>query len=351
MSERTYRRQFEHYCDFPALNAELIATATATHAAIAVMDCSFIAKSGKHTDGLDQFYNGSHSRVERGLEVSLLGVVDVVTQTGYALTAMQTAAKADFPQLSRVDQAIDDLERHRHLLPQQVRYLAVDGFYAKAQFVDAVVELELDLISKLRCDANLRYLYTGEQKPRGAKRKYAGKVDLSTPAGFEWVGEVQPGVNLYTALLWHVTLKRRVRLAYVQDQRNRSKPSYVVLFSSDVKQSALEIYQLYKLRFQIEFLFRDAKQYTGLSDCQARSAKKLDFHFNASCLALNLAKYEALEQAGNGAPVVFSMASCKRRAFNEHLLETFITKLDLSPSLIKSHPNYSDLCSYGILAA
>lgn len=119
----------------------------------------------------------------------------------------------------------------------------------------------------------------------------------------------------------------------------------------DMEQSALEIYQFYKLRFQIEFLFRDAKQYTGLSDTQARSAKKLDFHFNASFLALNLAKYEALKAAGNAEPMVFSMASCKRRALNEHLLETFITKLDLSPSLIKSHPNYSDLCSYGSLAA
>ena len=61
MSERTYRRQFDQFCDFPALNAQLYAfggakpyeTATDSHAAIAVMDCSFIAKSGKQTDGLD----------------------------------------------------------------------------------------------------------------------------------------------------------------------------------------------------------------------------------------------------------------------------------------------------------
>lgn len=351
MSERTYRRQFDEYCDFPSLNAELIATATATHAAIAVMDCTFIAKSGKHTNGLDQFYNGSHSRVERGLELSLFGVVDVVTQTGYALTAMQSAAKAEFPELSRIDQAIDDLERHRHHLPPQVRYLAVDGFYAKAEFVDAAVALKLEVVSKLRRDANLRYLYTGEQKPRGARRKYAGKVDLSAPEGFEPVDEVQPGVMLYSGLVWHITLKRQVRLAYLQDNRKAAKTSYVVLFSSDVQQSALEVYQFYKLRFQIEFVFRDAKQYTGLSDAQARSAKKLDYHFNASLLALNLAKYEILEAQGNAQPIVFSMASCKRRALNEHLLEAFIAKLDLSPSLIKSHPNYPNLCSYGILAA
>ena len=45
------------------------------------------------------------------------------------------------------------------------------------------------------------------------------------------------------------------------------------------------------------------------------------------------------------------MASLKRRALNQHLLERFIVNLDLEPSLIKSHPNYSTLCDYGAIAA
>jgi hypothetical protein len=44
----------------------------------------------------------------------------------------------------------------------------------------------------------------------------------------------------------------------------------------------------YKARFQIEFLFRDAKQFTGLNDHQVRDQKKLDFHLNLSLTALNL---------------------------------------------------------------
>ncbi|WP_372726544.1 hypothetical protein [Nostoc sp. C057] len=43
-------------------------------------------------------------------------------------------------------------------------------------------------------------------------------------------------------------------------------------------------------------MFRDAKQFTGLSDCQARDVKKLDFHFNASFTALNIAKLDAHRQ-------------------------------------------------------
>jgi len=45
------------------------------------------------------------------------------------------------------------------------------------------------------------------------------------------------------------------------------------------------------------------------------------------------------------------MASYKWRGFNYHLLERFIDKLDLEPTLIKSHPNYSNLCDYGVIAA
>ncbi len=111
------------------------------------------------------------------------------------------------------------------------------------------------------------------------------------------------------------------------------------------------IYIYYKSRFQIEFLFRDSKQFTGLADCQARDLTKLDFHFNASLTALNLAKWDAIQQHNCSTNFVFSMASYKRRALNYHLLERFIDKLDLEPTLIKSHPNYSNLYNYGAIAA
>lgn len=98
-------------------------------------------------------------------------------------------------------------------------------------------------------------------------------------------------------------------------------------------------------------MFRDGKQFTGLADCQARDLTKLDFHFNSSLTALNLAKWDAVQQHNSDSDFVFSMASYKRRALNYHLLERFIDKLDLDPTLIKSHPNYSTLYEYGAIAA
>lgn len=315
------------------------------------MDCSFLAKSGKATFGIDRFWNGCASRVEKGLEVSLVSVVNVKSAVSYALSAQQTFAQGTLPSFSRLEQYLYHLDSVRFLLPSSVRYLAVDGAYAKAPFVSGVMGLKLQVISKLRTDANLRYLYTGTQKPRGRKRKYDGKVDLQEVSRLTFVETVQPQLDLYTAVVWSVSLQRPIRLAYLLDSHTPKRKRFVVLFSTDLEQDPKQIFQFYQLRFQIEFLFRDAKQFTGLADSQARDVIKLDFHFNASLTALNLAKYQAHQQHDAQTPFVFSMASVKRRALNRHLLDTFIANLDLVPSVIKSHPNYESLCAYGSITA
>ena len=66
-----------------------------------------------------------------------------------------------------------------------------------------------------------------------------------------------------------------VRVVVVgETSTNRS----AVLFSTDINLAAARLYRYDNARVQIEFLFRDAKQFTGLTDCQARSQAKLAFH-------------------------------------------------------------------------
>lgn len=187
-----------------------------------------------------------------------MGVVNVETEVAYALSAEQTMASADLPHdVTRLDQALFHLEIVRPQLPQDVEYLAVDGAYAKEPFVTGALHLDLHISSKLRSDANLRYLYTGVQKSRGRPRKYDGKVDFQDLSCLSWVETVEPGLDLYTALVWSVALKRELRLVYLLNTQDSKQPRYVLLFSTDIHQTALEIYSLYSLRFQIEFLFRN----------------------------------------------------------------------------------------------
>ena len=76
-------------------------------------------------------------------------------------------------------------------------------------------------------------------------------------------------------------------------------------------------------------MFRDAKQFTGLSDCQSPHPQRLNFHFNASLTCLKLAKYQAYNCHLSSQIFVFLMASYKRLQLYRHLLSTFINKLDL----------------------
>ena len=140
-------------------------------------------------------------------------------------------------------------------------------------------------------------------------------------------------------------LKRHLRLVLV---RHRPTGRYARLFSTDVALSAQTLYRYYKARFQIEFLFRDAKQFTGLGDCQARSASKLRFHFNASLSAVSFAKLEG-RQGSDKQGVPFSMASVKRRCFNQHLVDRILDQLATEDRLDKSGPLYEELCNYGTI--
>ena len=57
-----------------------------------------------------------------------------------------------------------------NLLADEI-YTVVDGYFSKQKFVDGVRELALHQIGKLRCDANMRYLYTGPK--RGTRLRQA----------------------------------------------------------------------------------------------------------------------------------------------------------------------------------
>jgi hypothetical protein len=357
-SERTISRQLRRDFDFASFNLQAMQSAiNPTSTLIAVQDASFIPKSGHHTYGLDRFFNGCAGRPQRGLEISALAVVDVSANCAYTLAVSQTpptpAPSPQQKQLTRVDNYLAQVSENRHLLPAQISYLVVDGFYAKLKYVDGARRLNLHLITKLRCDANLRYLFTGQQKKRGRRRRYDGKVNFQDLSGFDSIGRVkgEDHLDMYTAVVNHISLKRDLRVVIVINRANPKKIRYAVITATDTGLDAAEIYRLYRARFQIEFLFRDAKQFTGLADCQSRNQQALQFHFNAALSTLNLARVETVKAHSGTDPLVFSMSSWKQRAFNEQMLRMIIDKLALDHSFVKNHPCYDELRTYGSIAA
>jgi hypothetical protein len=218
LNEKSYRRHYLQGFDFTRINGLLIGQAIGAKAVqIAVMDSSFVSKSGKSTYGMDWFYNGSLGRSERGLEISVIAVIAPESHQRYSLSVKQTPAQLSKAKKPRVHQRISrrTIEELQALLEQQPQR-------------------------------------EGPQKNRGAKRKYDGKVDLKELSRFTHVQQLQPGLELYTHVVWHVSLKRLIRLACLVERRKLGKVGHALLFSTDLELDATRILSYYQSRFQIE---------------------------------------------------------------------------------------------------
>lgn len=91
MSEKRFSRWYARELNFCGFNVQLLHQALPTESdKIAAIDASFMSKSGRHTEGLGWFYNGSVGEAQRGLELSMISVVDIPSNTAYALDARQT---------------------------------------------------------------------------------------------------------------------------------------------------------------------------------------------------------------------------------------------------------------------
>lgn len=361
-SERSYARQFAQPFPWLAYHAQVIQRAVpATHELIAAQDASFIPKSGKKTYGLGKFYNGCAGRAERGLEISALAVIDVAQKGAYAAAVAQTPApvpqlKKEQAELTRLDHAIVQLQTARPHLPNWIRYLAADGWYAKQKYVDAAVALDLAVVTKLRNDANMRFRFTGPRTgQRGRPKTYDGKVNWQDLSRFEQVDtaplDLAPGVAVFTTELYHCSLKRWLRVVVLVWHTADGKRHHAILATTDLTCTAANVLRFYQARFQLEFLFRDGKQFAGLTEGQARNAAALDFHFNAALATVSAARAAAAQTQESAEPFVFSLASQKQIAFNEHFLAAISAKFGYDLSRWKNHPAYEELRTYGALAA
>jgi len=355
LSARTFARQFDQVFDFIGFNRALIdAAIPVERPRLLVFDPCFIPKAGKHTPERAYFWHGCHGRAEKGLEVSAFSVVDLEHNTGYSLSVQQTPAPVDgrAEDETLIDAYLAHLRTVAPYLHSDETHLGVDGQFANKKWLNGVEAVGLQTIGKLRCDANMRFFYTGPRRAHGSgqQKTYDGKVDWQDLSRFDYITD-QDGLELYTQVLNHVSFKRTLRVVVVLDRRTPDKPRYALLFSTDLELDAVTLFYMYKARFQIEFIFRDAKQFTGLTQAQTRDPQRLHFHFNASLTTLNIAKIEQRQAQPDDQPMVYSIASVKACYFNELFLQRFFSTFGWDGSWIKKSPLYQRLREFGRMAA
>jgi DDE superfamily endonuclease len=177
-TEKSYRSMFCKVFDWFCFNYALIQQYFGEEI-IAVFDPSYIKKSGKHTCGLAKFWSGTASRAMKGIELGCLCFVDVQARTALHGVAVQSPAPASLHTKGKtlIDHYTSIVKDYVEPIKRLTRYIVVDGYFMKRDFIEPLLLQGLHTITKARSDANLKYLYKGQQKQRGRKRLYDAKVN------------------------------------------------------------------------------------------------------------------------------------------------------------------------------
>lgn len=278
-----------------------------------VADETVEKKAGKCSHGLGWFYSSLAKQAIPSVSFLGLSLVSVSSRQSHFLSCTQMIKAPQEPQTKSVKQtstAKDITEKKKRGRPKGsknkpytepkslsfqslkqavglllelldkycpgliVAYLVLDGFYGNQHYVKYALSTSLKMISKLRHNAHLILPYTGEQKPNGRPKKYGERLDykqmpqeaaVSLPKDHQLN---QAHIKVWALKVYAPSIKDCM-LKVVIIQRispNTKKIGQTILFTNDLDLEALEIIDYYSLRFQIEFDFRDAKQFFGLSD-------------------------------------------------------------------------------------
>ncbi len=330
-NEGTFHNNYGKDFNFFEFN-RLLSEAYCSKERINAFDPSYISKSGKHTPGVGYYWSGCAGHNKWGLEIGGFASVDIINNTAMHLMANQTLSEGDYSSLLVYYAALVCF--HAENLKKISKYLAVDAYFSRFPFINEVCATGLEVISRFRDDADLLYPYVGPHpKRRGAKTKHLGKLDPRNldPAYFTCCIE-EEDYRIFEATLFSKALKRQIRVAIMHVYKaDGSIKLHKIFFSTDLALSGIDIYCYYKARFQIEFLYRDAKQYVGLEHCQSKSETKLHFHFNTALTTVSLVKaiYHLSQPIEQRTP--FSMADVKTQYFNELMWNLIIQACGISP--------------------
>ena len=256
-SEQTYRNHFVNESfDWSSFNEHLVGKhLTGRRRAIAVAP-SYIPKSGKKPPWTGYFWSGCAGEYRRGLEIMGIGVIDVDNRECMTLGSVQTPDTGPLDNMDRI--LVDWYAGYLIIRGEQLRRVSdivvADAFFSKSTFITPMCDNGFRGISRFRNDAVL--FYPTAEKPTGRRvcpPKYDGTIDFSrldTSRCTEH--EVDKG-KLYGLKAWSKALKCMVSLA---------------VWYPDVQ-------EYYRTRFQLEFCFRDSKQYAGIANCQSTDLRKL----------------------------------------------------------------------------
>lgn len=290
-------------------------------------DECIVTKSGKMTHGLDRFFASLYGRPVSALAFFAFSVVNTRERRAYPVMAeqvirsreektptqkeepqkkargKQSGGKGGRPKGSKTQRKTvvtltPELQRIQTMLRQlldligstlALAHLVLDGHFGNNNALQMVRQCGLHLVSKLRADSELYIPYEGQNK----RQKYGQRVAFAhLPDRYlcQTTTDNKIRTDIYRAHLLHKGFAQPLNVVViVKTQLETGAWAHVILFASDLNLDWEKVIDFYQLRFQIEFNFRDAKQYWGLEDFMVVKETPVTNAINLSLFMVNVA--------------------------------------------------------------
>ncbi len=350
-------------------------------------DETVVTKAGKHTYGLDRFFASLYDKRVPALAFFTLSLISTtqrrsfpiavkqIVRTAEEKAAMQAKAAAKAPpkrkpgrpkgSSSKAKSSVElsaELTRIQTLLLQllarigtliPLTYLVLDGHFGNNAALVMAQHCKLQLISKLRCDSCLYLPYDGPYAGRGPRRIYGDKLDpRAIPERYLRQSALADGLETrtYQLELRHKSVAVPLNVVILLKTNLKTQAqAHVILFSSDLMLSWDKLLDYYCLRFQLEFNFRDAKQYWGLEDFMNTSAVAVENAANLSLFMVNLV--ERLLQEVRDRQPTYSVLDLKAHCRGVKYVEETIKLLPETPDAILLERIFATIVGIGRIHA
>jgi len=309
-SYRSIQRLFSSEIDWLDLNLHLIAYCYFGYSFsgefLLAVDETVEGKSRKKTWGVSWFYSSIVDKPIPSVSFHAISLVEVSSNKSFTLDVVQNIKEPKKAATKKIKYSISGRPKGskdknweksdgliykgfdfllRRVLPLLreylgVKYVAADGSYGNKTACIIAKENDLELISKLNKRTGLYLPYDGEYAGKGRKRKYGKKIDYDNLPSQNLISSIcEDGIreNIYQfKQIWTKHNPYKINVVVItKTDLETGKTGRVVLFSTCPELEARTMKKYYSLRFQIEFDFRDAKQYFGLSDFKNTKKRQL----------------------------------------------------------------------------
>lgn len=328
-------------------------------------DETVVTKAGKHTHGLDRFFASLYGKSVPSLAFFTLSLISTQQRRSFPLAVEQvvrtpeetaaarakqtatvlptpvpkrkpgrpkgstTKAKTTValtPELSRIQTMILQLlQRIGGLVP--LTYLVMDGHFGNNHALQMAQQCSLQLISKLRADSALYLPYEGPYAGRGPRRIYGDKIKpRAMLERFLCQTTLEDGIEtrIYQLQARHKTVAQPLNVVIILKTNLKTQAvAHLILFSSDLALPWDQLIDYYCLRFQLEFNFRDAKQYWGLEDFMNINPTAVENAANLALFMVNLVErvLQDVRQRQGACSVLDLKADCRGAKYVEETIK------------------------------